>query len=142
MECIKISLPTAYMIETLRHHGVSDQELLQQTEKKDVSPWKGFNTNFDFNELVELSEKNDFRSIIQDGYTIKFVTIKGLQNLLRLKFNQLEERNYHLTEKGIAELVLDQPQYKTLKQMLSPNCMIRENSLDAEGKTSITIELA
>ncbi|MBO1005786.1 hypothetical protein [Pseudogracilibacillus auburnensis] len=142
MEYIKISLPIAYMIETLRHNGVSNQELIEQIEKKDVSPWKVFNSNFDFNELVNLSKKDDFTSIIQDGYTIKFVTIRGLQNLLRLKFDLLQERDYDLTENGIAGLTMDQQQFATLKQMLSPNCIIHKNSSDTEGKTSINIELA
>ncbi|MBD3107955.1 hypothetical protein IEO70_06215 [Bacillus sp. AGMB 02131] len=54
MEINQISLPIAYMIETLRSHSVSNQELLTQIEKKDVSVWDDIETNFDFNVLLAV----------------------------------------------------------------------------------------
>lgn len=142
MEHNKISLPIAIMIETLRHNGVSNQELIKKVAAKDISEWESFNTNFDFHMLISQFENSDFTSIIHDGYQIKFITINGLQNLLHFKFNLLKDLDYKLTENGISDLTLDPQQFAILKQMLSPNCIICENSVDAEGRTTIQIEMA
>src|SRR5699024_12712383 len=106
MEHNKISLPIAIMIETLRHNGVSNQELIKKVAAKDISEWESFNTNFDFHMLISQFENSDFTSIIHDGYQIKFVTINGLQNLLHFKFNLLKYLDYKLMETGITDLTL------------------------------------
>lgn len=126
----KISLMDAYMIETLRHNGITDREILSQVEKADVSPWEDLKTNFDFQGLVKLADRDPkaFQSIILNGYKIKFVTIKGIQNLLRLKFNKKPDSDYLLLEKGITGLRVDEQQFTTLKQMLSDNWVIYETS--------------
>ena len=100
-----------------------------------------FNPDFDFHMLISLFEDSDFTSIIHDGYQIKFVTINGLQNLLRLKFNLLKDVDYNLIENGISGLTLDQQQFAIFKQMLSTNCTILENSVNAEGITTIQIKI-
>lgn len=142
MEHNKISLPIAIMIETLRHNGISNQELIKKVAAKNVSEWESFNPDFDFHMLISLFEDSDFTSIIHDGYQIKFVTINGLQNLLRLKFNLLKDVDYNLIENGISGLTLDQQQFAIFKQMLSTNCTILENSVNAEGITTIQIKMA
>ena len=58
VEINKISLPVAYMIETLRNNGISDQELLHQIGKRDVAPWDRLNSRFDFNELVKFADQD------------------------------------------------------------------------------------
>ncbi|MBS4202437.1 hypothetical protein KHA93_22805 [Bacillus sp. FJAT-49732] len=126
METIKISLPTAFMLETLRANGVTDEQILKQINKKDVSPWQKIDTTFDFQELVNLAtnSEKDFESIITDGYSVKFMTINGLKNLLRLKFNKIQDQDYQQTEKGITDLILTEQELATIKQMLSKNCIL------------------
>ncbi|MFD2760275.1 hypothetical protein [Lentibacillus juripiscarius] len=132
MEQNKISLMEAYMIETLRSNGISDDELLTQINRKDISPWKDLSTQFDFSELIKLSEQDEeaFKSIIMDGYKIKFVTFKGLQNLLKLKFNMIQEKDYTLTDKGLTGLTMNDEQLNMLRQMLSSNWSIDETSTE------------
>ncbi|MGN1386230.1 MAG: hypothetical protein ACI4XS_06480 [Bacillus sp. (in: firmicutes)] len=129
MELKKISLPIAYMIETLRSHSVSNGELLAQIEKKDVSVWDDIQSSFDFNDLLQFAEEDSalFRSVIEDGYQVKFVTINGLQRLLQLKFDKLADRDYTLTENGVDHLQMNQQQIEILKQVLSDNWLIDEN---------------
>jgi hypothetical protein len=116
------------MIETIRSKGVSDQELLMQIETKDVSPWREFNPDFDFFELVTLAEQDpdQFKAIILEGYKVKFVTIYGLKNFLKLKFDKIEEQDYQLTEKGITNLQVDHQQLSKIQQFLSNNWTIQE----------------
>ena len=140
----RITLPAAYMIETLRSNGVSDDTLLTQVEQKDVSAWEELST-FDFNDLVELynHDQNTFKSILRDGYTVKFVTIRGLQTLLKLRFDKIPERDYQLTSKGITQLRIEEQQLTIITQMLSKNWIISEPSSpnNNEQFKEVTIEL-
>lgn len=140
-EVQKLSLPTVYKIETVRSKGVSNEELLAKVEAGDISSWSEYNSNFDFNELVELynHDPEAFKSILEDGYSVKFVTLPGLKNLLKLKYDMLEERDYQPTETGISGLQVDENQYAAIKQMLSKNWKIEE--LASDGKKVLKIEL-
>jgi len=138
MELHKISLMDAYMIETLRAGGVTNEEILVKTEQNDISGWERFNDQFDFHELVQLATQDleAFKSILFDGYQVKFVTFKGLQNLLKLVFNKIEDRDYQLIDTGVSHLDLNRNQLSKLKQMLSRNWNIYEDT-----STDITIAL-
>jgi len=118
----------AYMLETLRSNGVSNREILTQIDKKDVRLWGTLNANFDFRELITLAGKDQkaFKSIVINGYQVKFVTLKGLQRLLELKFNKKEGNDYELEDRGITGLQLDESQLSVLKQMLSKNWNVQE----------------
>lgn len=135
-----ISLPIAYMIETLRSHGITDEEILLQIGERDVTPWDRLESNFDFNRLIELADQDQtiFESIIRDGYTVKFVTMRGLQTLLQLKFKKQADLDYQVTETGISGLQMEESDFGTLKQILSRNCKIEETLLTDKG---ISIEL-
>ncbi len=127
MDNLKISLMDAYMIEALRSNGVTNEELMSQLAKKDVTRWEQITPNFDFSELIPLYEKDPavFSRILSDGYTVKFVTKKGVQNLLKFKFDKIEERDYEVVENGIVHLKMDEAQHATLKQLLSSNWIIK-----------------
>lgn len=119
----RITLMDAYLIETIRSNGISDDELLTQLELKDLSFLEKLKSNFDFNELLKLYEQDSytFKSILTDGYTVKFITMRGLQNLLKMKFDKINERDYQLVDNGISYLTIEKSDYPTLKQMLSKN---------------------
>src|SRR5690625_5210386 len=103
----KITLMEAYLIETIRSHGVSNDYLLTQVEQEDISEWEELNTNFDFNGLITLRNQNPsaFEDIINEGYSIKFLTFNGLQNLLK----RSEEHTSELQSRGhlVCRLLLE-----------------------------------
>ncbi|WP_449536326.1 hypothetical protein [Ferdinandcohnia sp. Marseille-Q9671] len=129
MALLRISLMDAYMIETLRSYGISNQEILAQVKQKDVHSWKNINSDIDFNELLKLADLNldDFQSILLRGYQVKFVTFNGMKNLIKLRFGKVPDIDYELVENGIKNLSLQEEQLHILKQMLSPNWKIEEN---------------
>lgn len=143
MELNKITLMEAYLIETLRRNGITDHELLNQVELRDVSPWEEINQNFDFNILVQLADqdKEIFKSIILKGYNVKFVTYSGLQNLIYLKFDKIKERDYQLIDKGITGLRLKEDDFDKLKQILSKNWVILEKKIEDSDMLSIKITM-
>ncbi|MDC3414005.1 hypothetical protein NC797_06180 [Aquibacillus sp. 3ASR75-11] len=137
MSLNKISLMDAYMIETLRIEGISDKQILAQVTKGDVTPWTELNATYDFSRLVKLAQQDTeaFRNIITEGYAIKFVTIKGIKNLLKMKFD-IEIDDYEVVEKGITNLKVNEKQESQLKQMLSMNWNISETaSADSNGSS-------
>ncbi|MFA1821629.1 hypothetical protein ACDX78_15850 [Virgibacillus oceani] len=138
-----ISLMEAYLIETVRASGITNQELEEHVSKKDVTPWEDLNQNLQFQALIDLQEKDPvaFHSIIRDGYQVKFVTMNGLKNLLKLKFD-ITETEYEPTEKGITKLVVDVETLSNIKQVLSPNWKVQVKAPDGENvnkEISITL---
>jgi hypothetical protein len=140
MEVNTISLMEAYLIEILRTNGVTSNKLEESVLKKDVVSWNKMHTNFDFQILIDLHEKDAraFRSIIHNGYQVKFITINGLKNLLKLKFDITEEM-YELTEQGISKLIVDEGTLSSIKQMMSPNWKVQEKELGGKHEISITL---
>lgn len=126
------------MIEKLRHHNLSDDELLSRFEKKDIIFFEEIKFDFDVNELLKLYEQSPitFKSILLDGYTIKFVTLNGLKNLLKIKFDKVDERDYKLLDNGISHLIIEENAYPVLKQMLSQNWKI-QNLTEKNSSQSI-----
>lgn len=145
MENHHISLPIAYMIETLRSQGISNSDILHQIKQRDITPWVHMNEHFDFTELLKIADEDQeaFTSILLDGYQIKFITIRGLQTLLELKFQLIEGRDYQRTDKGIKDLHIKEDAWLQLKQLLSKNCMVHEEPLeDKNSYKKVKIELA
>lgn len=136
MELQKISLMDAYMIETLKSKGVTNQELL---ESKDSKAWNHLHNSFDFNDLLNLREKDPvaFQSILEEGYQVKFVTFNGLKNLLKLKFNKFDEVDYQTTETGIRGLHLQEEERYQLTNLLSGNWTVQD---EVDGKIIIQID--
>lgn len=120
----------AYMIETLRSNGLSNEEMVALLEKKNISDLKQLNTKFDFNNLINLYEqdKDTFKSVLQDGYTVKFLTMNGLKNLLQMKFDKASEKDYEISDTGIQRLEIETHQLPALQQLLSINWIIEEQT--------------
>lgn len=122
-----ITLSEAYMIENLRKQGISNESLLK-VDDASVERWKNLDDRFDFNVLKEMAfkEQEKYKSVIKDGYQVKFLTINGLINLIELKFNKQKEVDFKVLEDGISELVLDKAMIPLLKEFLSVNWKVIE----------------
>ncbi|MFD1415588.1 hypothetical protein [Oceanobacillus jeddahense] len=126
----KISQMEAYMIETLRASGVTNEAIIQAAKEKDVSTWKQINDQYDFEQLLVLAEQDfsTFEEIINDGYAVKFVTVGGLERLLKLKFQKVEGKDFQKLKTGVQGLDLSGSSLDELKQMLSINWKITKNN--------------
>lgn len=117
----RITLMEAYIIENLKNNGVSNHELMQVNDTS-ISRWEKDFEKFDFALLQALAEDEErWMSILKEGYQIKFLTLNGLINLLRLKFSKVSGEDYNQLEQGIEHLRVTEEQQATLKAMLSPN---------------------
>ncbi|WP_453990142.1 hypothetical protein [Bacillus nitroreducens] len=129
MELQKITLMDAYLIETLRNKGISNQEILTKIEQGNVEEWKDLHKHFDFNELLTFADQDRkvLESVLEDGYQVKYVTFQGMQNLIKYRFGKVKDKDYQLTETGITNLQLNEDQVNTLKQMLSANWIFNQD---------------
>src|SRR5699024_8020678 len=123
----KVTLYEAYMIENLKKQGISNSELINIDDQA-IERWNKLDLDFDFNILKELAEKNEevFAEIISEGYNVKFLTLKGLINLIQLKFDKQLDVNFTVHEDSISHLQLDKSRYPEMKQFLSPNWKVLE----------------
>ncbi|WP_339251694.1 hypothetical protein NSQ43_15645 [Sporosarcina sp. FSL W8-0480] len=142
----KVTLMEAYMIETIRSNGISNQELLTQLEQENKSVWESINQNFNYDDLIALyiQDKSAFKSILTDGYHVKFITIKGLQTLLEMKIKKTAGKDYTLSDKGMEHLIVTETELTMLNQILSKNWTIEELPTDIENVQlkEISIQLA
>lgn len=115
----QITLMEAYLIETLRHAEITDDAILRGIEDKTLDAFAHVAEQFDFTMLYDL--ENEIREILAEGYQVKFLTFPGLQNMLKLKFQRLENKDYHVEGHSISGLMLDQTEEKVLRSFLSSN---------------------
>ncbi len=117
----------AYLIETARKAGVSNEEILSKAERDDLSSLNKLHKSFDFTELSSLANKgNIFKAVLEEGYKIKFLTFPGLVNLLKLKFNKIEGEDFIIEEFSIKELQLTRVEIENLKTLISTNWKVEE----------------
>ncbi|SEJ51298.1 hypothetical protein SAMN04488127_2050 [Bhargavaea ginsengi] len=134
----KLSLMEAYMVESLRSKGVSNEEIITLVEQEDTEGLKEIEPRFDYSVLVKAAQKDlaSFRSALSDGYEVKFVTFNGLKNLLRMRFGKEEDRDYSVMETGIQGLRLTSSELEQFKDMLSSNWRVT-----SDGSRTIKVEL-
>lgn len=136
-----ISLKDAYIIETLRSNHVNDQEIIDRVEANDMTEWQVSGINIDVERLVQIGKEVNIHSILEYGYSVKFVTFKGLLNLLKLKFHKEEELDYELTSNGIVGLRVDDNELATLRQILSQNWHIESERGTVKGIFTVSIQI-
>ena len=143
MDTHKITMMDAYLIETLRSNGISNADLLAQLANKTTEAWTTIDDTFDSTALLTLytQDPQAFMAILADGYNVKFMTINGLKNLLRMRFNKVEERDYQLADNGITQLTFDKQQLPALQQMLSINWAIYEAASSTASPLTIEISI-
>ena|SRR5690625_3664048 len=101
MELQSITLMEAYIIENLRKHGISNEELININEEA-IEQWRQLNDRFDYTILKRLAEQSgdQYSLIINEGYRVKFLTLNGLINLVQLKLGK--ERVVDLDRKSVV----------------------------------------
>jgi len=119
----------AYIIENLRKQDVSNEELLHINEQA-ISKWQKLDDRFDYTILKKLAEQSgdQFTLIINEGYRVKFLTLNGLINLIQLKLEKKRDTDFVVHEDGISNLVLDSHERQVVRQILSPNWKVTEES--------------
>ena len=116
-----ISLMEAYMIEALKAHPYTYDEVVQHLQAGNIAVFQK-NYSYDFTLLQQLFEQDEtaFREAYTDRYTVKYVTIKGVTSLLRIKFG-IKVEQYIELENGVNGLTVDEATEQEIRTMLSSN---------------------
>lgn len=122
---IQITLMEAYLIETLRHKGLTNDAILKHVHEKRVDELQKYHDSFDFTGLYALEDH--LATILQEGYQIKFLTMPGLINLLRMKYNKELEKDYIAKETSLENLTLTTEEKSDLENWLAANWQLVEN---------------
>ena len=103
---------------------------------KEVTEWRKYNKQFDFEQLAHLAQKDEanFVSMINNGYRIKFLTFPGLQRMLSMKFGLEKDQDYKLVENGVTNVKVSESQLKEIEKVLSLNWKIKRE------ETSVSIQ--
>ena len=139
MKNIKLSMMEAVLLESLRSNGVSNQELLNNLDGRS---WEEtFSTEYEALLNIYSQDKQQFIELLENGYSVKFITFNGLKNLLKMKFNKLEEQDYTIVDNTFELLELNPQQLSTLKQLLSINWVVDEHEREGLDTDSILVKL-
>jgi len=128
-EPMAISMMEAYTIELLKTHPhtfeqikhlIENDELHRLTDKYDIDTDR-LKTLFDDNAL-------EMEQAFAGNYKVKFVTINGLKNLLRMRF-QISDDQYELLPEGngLQSLQIDPITEQQIRGMLSSNWKVERN---------------
>ncbi|NME05326.1 hypothetical protein [Psychrobacillus sp. BL-248-WT-3] len=139
MKNIKLTMMEAVLLESLRSNGVSNQELL---DCLDGRSWEEtFSTEYETLLNIYNQDKQQFIELLENGYSVKFITFNGLRNLLKMKFNKLEEQDYKIVDNTFELLELNPQQLSTLRQLLSINWVVEEHEREGLDTDSILVKL-
>jgi hypothetical protein len=139
-----LSQHDALMIETLRSHGVSDDELINRIQSGNIESFQQIgNGDFDFTDLVRFAEENGdvFVQAVRDGYEIKFNTRNGIKYLLMVKFGKRAGVDYEFLEDRFERLALTDSELQDLRAVLSKYWTITAQERDASGRSVVNIKL-
>ncbi|MEC1177079.1 hypothetical protein P9B03_01165 [Metasolibacillus meyeri] len=120
-----ISLMEAYLIESLRQN-YSYEQVAAQLENKDLSLFAEMKSDFSLLQQLFDTDKELFKEAYTTGYQVKFLTINGLKNILRMRFG-IDEHQYELQEFGAYNVPANEETAKAIAALISSNWKIERN---------------
>ncbi|MFG6495132.1 hypothetical protein P8610_07220 [Fictibacillus sp. UD] len=101
---VKLSMPVGLLIESAIAGEVTGERLIEVIKTKNIEALRHIGKEeSSWAYLFEFAEQNwdTIVSAIQNGYTFKFITIRGLLNLIKTKYSLIETEDFLMTEFGI-----------------------------------------
>lgn len=120
---VSVTLMEAYMIETLLASGMEKADLIHAIKTEDLDAILQVDDSFDYLAFIKEA-KDDFERVeqaIQSGYTIKFISVYGIERLLNIKFALESGKDYSLEDHQFHGIKLKQDEFTDFETMLSPN---------------------
>ncbi|AKG73042.1 hypothetical protein [Salinicoccus halodurans] len=123
----RITLMEAYAIETLRSNAYKNEEIIEKVRNNEIEDFKAVDDHMDYDGLFELEAEDFLGNILEKGYQVKFLTINGLTNLIRMKYGKEADSDYRLSGFVVSELQLEAEERRDLETMLSSNWKFSES---------------
>jgi|SRR5690625_367817 len=122
---MQITLMEAYLVEILRSKGITNEEIINYVSEKRVDELQKHHESFDFQGLYNIENLD---KILQEGYKIKFLTMPGLVNMLRMKYGKEPENDFLQKETSLENLSLTDVELADLEKWLATNWKIIEKN--------------
>lgn len=136
-----LNMMDAYRLETLRSKGLETEKLIQALEEKDLESLLQTDDSFDYKDLLDQTDKKMdlFKKALTNNYAISYLTINGLKNLLRLKFNVTEEKDYTLSSQRLDDLIVTSDQLKTIETLIGSVWRVEVTDEPRPSRSKISI---
>lgn len=137
---LRLSMPTAFLIENLRTSSVSDQELIHIMQEQTFNSVASLTLEpeMNFAERFHTAESlnEPWKEAILSRYQIKFLHLNGVKKLLKLRFNRHERKDYIQSGLRLHDLTLDQKSRAELEYLIQGlwNVSENHNTLSIEQK--------
>ena len=123
---ITINLLQAYELLALQQE-LTAEEILHDVKTKKTSDWAALISDWPMEELAKLAtDEAAFESALAGDYTISYITLPGLTNLLTQRFGLIKDDDFKVTDTAITHLRLTEQQQQQIAQMLSSNWQMQE----------------
>lgn len=117
---VKLSMPAGLLLEAAIAGGVDGDHLVDVIRQKNISALRHIGKEeaslLNFFQYAE-EHWEDIVLAIHNGYMFKFITIRGLQNLLQTRFSFKEEEHFKIGDSWL-ELGLNESQLEFLQSRI------------------------
>src|SRR5690606_23038127 len=124
-----ISMMEAYMIELLKTHPYTFEQVKHYIENDELHLLTDtYDINPESLKILLNENAEEMEQAFAGNYEVKFVTINGLKNLLRMRF-QITDDQYELLPEGngLQSLQIDPITEQQIRGMLSSNWKVERN---------------
>ncbi|HJH11002.1 MAG TPA: hypothetical protein K8V30_04775 [Metalysinibacillus jejuensis] len=123
---VTINLLQAYELLALQEE-LTNEEILQQAKDKEAGDWSDLISEWPMEEAIKLSEQPEvLKEALAGNYTISYITMPGLINLLQKRFGLQQDKDFTVTNTAIERLALTKDMADAIKKMLSTNWSLHQ----------------
>lgn len=136
----KIALNYALMIEMIRMHHVSNEEITTLLEVGISESFEKFGEGIpDWQTLIDYYQQNKEKitAVIHDDYQITFLTKGALKSLLKFKYQLEENKDFQDNGQGLDNVKISPDSLNSLRLRMAKNWTI----VDLPDQKQIQIEL-
>lgn len=139
----KIALNYALMIEMIRMHDVTNEEMISLLNSGNSKSFEKFGEGIpDWQTLIDFYQQNKEKisSVINDNYQITFLTKGALKSLLKFKYRLEEDKDFQDSGQHLYNVNISTDALNSLKLKIAKNwTIIDENKTN--GQHTVKIEL-
>ncbi|MFL0582798.1 hypothetical protein ACH0B6_09505 [Solibacillus silvestris] len=124
-----ISMMEAYTIELLKNHPYTFEQIKHIIENDELHLLtNSYDIDTDSLRILLKENAQEMEQAFAGNYEVKFVTLNGLKNLLRMRFQISDDQYELLTEgNGLHFLQVDSITEQQIRGMLSSNWKVERN---------------
>ncbi|MEG0472027.1 MAG: hypothetical protein RR588_06800 [Solibacillus sp.] len=115
-----ISLMEAYIIETLKAHPYTYEEVVGYLQQGNLEVFsQDYDYDFTLLQKLYITDEAAFKTAYTERYTVKYVTINGLVGLLRMRFGIVD--GFTKRETSVTGIEVNAEIEEAIRYMLSSN---------------------